>query len=98
MTIPLCHHIMPSGNTCGSPALRHQAFCYFHNERRKRALRARRARDLRSRTCPFHPQVRTYRNQCPLFLSASQIPTPDPVNFEPPLIQPGQLVQLKIGN
>jgi hypothetical protein len=39
----LCHHIFPpsaSGpaRTCGSPALRGQAFCFYHNPNRKRVL------------------------------------------------------------
>ncbi len=27
---PECRHIMPSGRKCTSPALRSQAFCYYH--------------------------------------------------------------------
>jgi len=26
----LCRHIMPTGRTCKSPAMRGSAFCYFH--------------------------------------------------------------------
>jgi hypothetical protein len=29
--VPLCTLIMPSGNRCGSPALRDQRFCYHHS-------------------------------------------------------------------
>ncbi len=28
-----CHHVMPSGLTCQSPAIRGSAFCYFHGRR-----------------------------------------------------------------
>ncbi len=28
-----CHHVMPSGRRCESPALRGYAFCYFHARR-----------------------------------------------------------------
>jgi hypothetical protein len=31
MTVPICEHIKPSGKRCGSPALREQAFCYYHS-------------------------------------------------------------------
>ncbi len=68
--IPLCSHIMPNGNTCGSPALRNQRFCYFHNEQRKRAARSRLARQPQSHNCPFHPRVVIRRKKCPIFLAA----------------------------
>ncbi len=28
---PACHHIMPSGKRCESPAMRGTSFCYFHS-------------------------------------------------------------------
>jgi hypothetical protein len=28
--VPICTHIKPSGHRCGSPALRGEVFCYFH--------------------------------------------------------------------
>jgi hypothetical protein len=28
-----CHHVMPSGLRCQSPAMRGTAFCYFHGRR-----------------------------------------------------------------
>ncbi len=31
MTISICEHIKSSGKRCGSPALREQAFCYYHS-------------------------------------------------------------------
>ena len=69
--IPLCNHIMPTGNTCGSPAMRNQRFCYFHNEQQKRAVRSRRARHPQfSHACPFHPNVAIRRKKCPLYLAA----------------------------
>jgi len=39
----LCHHIFPPtdsapAHSCGSPALRGQAFCFYHHSGRKRAL------------------------------------------------------------
>jgi hypothetical protein len=30
MSIPTCEHIKPSGNRCGSPALKDQNVCYYH--------------------------------------------------------------------
>ncbi|MCI0353840.1 MAG: hypothetical protein L0099_02200 [Acidobacteria bacterium] len=30
--IPRCHYIKTDGRPCGSPALRHKRFCYFHYE------------------------------------------------------------------
>ena len=29
--IPQCQHIKKNGSQCGSPALRNQKFCYFHD-------------------------------------------------------------------
>jgi hypothetical protein len=29
-SVPICTHIKPSGHRCGSPALRGEIFCYFH--------------------------------------------------------------------
>jgi hypothetical protein len=31
--VPSCRHIMPSGLSCQSPAMRGSAFCYFHGRR-----------------------------------------------------------------
>ena len=39
MHIPTCQHIKADGVACGSPALRGQPFCYFHNEWRTRSPR-----------------------------------------------------------
>jgi len=70
-SIPLCNHIMPNGNTCGSPAMRNQRFCYFHNEQQKRTTRIKRARHPQSsHACPFHPDVAIRRKKCPIFLAA----------------------------
>jgi hypothetical protein len=33
VVIPLCNHIKPDGIRCGSPALRGQRRCYFHNRK-----------------------------------------------------------------
>jgi hypothetical protein len=30
----LCRHIMPTGRTCKSPAMRGNAYCYFHHPQR----------------------------------------------------------------
>ena len=30
MTVPVCSHIKPSGQRCGSPAMRGQAYCFYH--------------------------------------------------------------------
>lgn len=50
MHIPSCQHIKTDGVRCGSPALRGQHFCYFHNEWRTRAPRNPQPR-------PRHPQL-----------------------------------------
>jgi hypothetical protein len=44
--IPLCCHRFPDDHRCGSPALRGEAFCYFHHPDRKPVANpyARRAR------------------------------------------------------
>ena len=41
-----CHHIFPDAHRCGSPALRGEAFCYYHHPDRKPVANpyARRAR------------------------------------------------------
>lgn len=31
MTVPICEHIKPGGQRCGSPALRDKVFCYYHS-------------------------------------------------------------------
>jgi hypothetical protein len=65
--IPLCNHVMPNGNTCGSPALRNQRFCYFHQEQHKRAKR------IMHCSCPFHPRVPIHpdrHEECPMVLAA----------------------------
>jgi hypothetical protein len=43
---PTCHHRFPDQHRCGSPALRGEAFCYFHHPDRQTAANpyARRAR------------------------------------------------------
>lgn len=42
--VPQCHHILPSGNQCGSPALRGQTHCYYHVPGREPRPRSRRPR------------------------------------------------------
>ena len=32
---PTCSHLQPSGQTCGSPALRHEQLCYYHHPTRR---------------------------------------------------------------
>jgi hypothetical protein len=36
MSLPTCHHLHPTGNTCGSPALRGEQFCFHHHPTRRR--------------------------------------------------------------
>lgn len=45
-----CFHIMADGAQCGSPAVRHDRFCYHHKRQREQllALKADRARDRRA--------------------------------------------------
>lgn len=38
---PLCTRIMPSGNRCGSPALRGKRFCYHHSGKHREFTRER---------------------------------------------------------
>jgi hypothetical protein len=33
-TVPQCQHIKTNGSQCGSPALRHQLLCYYHDRQR----------------------------------------------------------------
>jgi hypothetical protein len=36
MSAPTCHHVHPTGQPCGSPALRGEQFCFFHHPTRRR--------------------------------------------------------------
>ncbi len=56
MTIPTCTHIKSDGIRCGSPALRGQPFCYFHNEWRTRAPHNPLPR-------PKHPKLSVYNRR-----------------------------------
>ena len=38
LSIPLCQHIKDDGKRCGSPALRRQKFCYYHQQSRQKRL------------------------------------------------------------
>ena len=49
-TCPTCHHLHPTGNPCGSPALRGEQFCYYHHPTRRRP----RAAGRRPRLPAFH--------------------------------------------
>ena len=40
MSIALCSHIKSDNTPCGSPALRHKKFCYFHHREHKRQTHA----------------------------------------------------------
>jgi hypothetical protein len=42
--IPECHYLMPTDRQCGSPALRGQLYCYFHQPSRRPARRRLRTR------------------------------------------------------
>lgn len=35
MPATLCHHIRSNGKRCGSPALRHEQFCFYHHPTRR---------------------------------------------------------------
>jgi hypothetical protein len=35
MSIPICEHLKPGGQRCGSPAQRNEKYCFFHNKTRK---------------------------------------------------------------
>ena len=37
---PPCHHLHPTGNCCGSPALRGEQFCFYHHPTRRPPARA----------------------------------------------------------
>ena len=53
-----CHHLHSTGNTCGSPALRGEEFCYFHHPTR----RPRRTRGRKPRLPTFHLPTLNDRN------------------------------------
>ena len=38
---PPCHHLHPTGNRCGSPALRGEQFCFYHHPTRRPPVRTR---------------------------------------------------------
>ena len=50
VSCPTCHHLRPTGNRCGSPALRGEQFCYYHHPTRRRP----RAAGRRPRPPVFH--------------------------------------------
>ncbi len=54
-----CHHHHADGRTCGSPALRHEEFCFYHHPTRKPAP---------------HPRVRRGRQTFDLPLPAGNDP------------------------
>ena len=64
-TIATCNHLFPDQHRCGSPALRGQAFCYFHHpDQQLAALRKSAARPpLRSCSPRKYPECRHL--QCP---------------------------------
>jgi hypothetical protein len=71
MNPKLCTHIMPTGKTCGSPALRHQTFCYFHHEGRKQ--KSRKARAAAKCSCPYYPRIPMNPDaftECPAVIAA----------------------------
>ena len=65
--IRTCSHIFPDHHRCGSPALRHEPFCYFHDPTRH----ATRRREARNRRRSF--AVTTPRNRSELQLSIGQV-------------------------
>lgn len=71
-TIRTCKHVMPDGHLCQSPAMRHQSYCYFHNEHRKKAAR------MHSKSCPYFPHIpiNTPDNpECPMVLASRLLAT-----------------------
>ena len=44
---PTCDHIKANGNTCESPALKNNDFCYFHSRDRQRLANLRQAREVK---------------------------------------------------
>ena len=65
--IRTCCHIFPDHHRCGSPALRHEPFCYFHDPTRQ----ATRQREARNRRRSF--AVTTPSNRSELQLSIGQV-------------------------
>ena len=62
-----CSHIFPDYHRCGSPALRHEPFCYFHDPARQ----ATRQREARNRRRSF--AITTPSNHRELQLSLNQL-------------------------
>ncbi len=54
-----CRHVHPEGTYCGSPALRHRKYCYYHLMERGRRLR--RARALRDNV-PYRLEIQSLDN------------------------------------
>ena len=52
MSCPTCHHLHPTGNRCGSPALRGEQFCFYHHPTRRPPRR-----HQSSRTCFYLPPI-----------------------------------------
>jgi hypothetical protein len=71
-----CNHIFPDAHPCGSPALRGEAFCYYHHPDRQPvadpyARRARRGFHLPALT--DHRSLRTALNEVVLRVAANKI-------------------------
>ena len=65
-----CNHIMPDGHCCGSPAMRHHRFCYFHNQQRKKAFR------IKYASCPYFPRIPidpATHSTCPVVLASQAL-------------------------
>jgi hypothetical protein len=59
VSCPTCHHTLPAGNRCGSPALRGERFCFYHHPTRRPPTRttARTSFDVPPITDPENLQI-----------------------------------------
>jgi hypothetical protein len=80
MSVPFCNHLKEDGVLCGSPALRGQKLCYFHQRDHKRSQYAagavRRANVLGPRLPPMKsiPQIQAALHEIVTALAAHRVP------------------------
>ena len=71
VSCPTCHHLHPTGNRCGSPALRGEQFCFFHHPTRRPPYpHTRLSRTPFGRTT-YHSTPKTSRSPSPKSSAAS---------------------------
>lgn len=69
--VTICHHVLPDGRVCGSPALKQQVFCYYHQRDRQRAA------NLLAYAAKRAKKKQAAKDADVAILAALNLPTPD---------------------